>query len=164
MLIKIVLLSFLAKTCSFHGGIKYLFADVDLHTTAVCQIVNSSWCVEVFYLEEDTSSYEGVGYIFRCFSPNYTPRFNSSNTFYGDGFFNGNLEIVVGYRHNCTSDGSIREYVALQEDVSVYAGEQKIEKITILNDEGEVGSNWNKDYFKGLKIIHWKTSLSITLE
>ncbi|CAI5447310.1 unnamed protein product [Caenorhabditis angaria] len=103
-----------------------------MKTIANCQAVfpKVTWCAFIFHLEENfelsiTSkwkSYNELGISdFKCFKgPDEIEHFTIDSKRSRKGLFPSNFKIVVGIRHNCTGDGTIREVIAGVKHVSEY--------------------------------------------
>ncbi|CAI5447325.1 unnamed protein product [Caenorhabditis angaria] len=121
--------------------------------------LKGTWCIQVWGLEDDigifSSNYDELGKTERICQPfsktELALHFEGGDTHdYG-----GSFEVVVGYRHNCTVDGGIKEFVSKIHDLpgDMYRP-QVVSGNALLDDHGtpKADGKWTSRKFMGYEI------------
>ncbi|CAI5447258.1 unnamed protein product [Caenorhabditis angaria] len=126
--------------------------DILLQTDAMCGL-NTHWCAIEFVLEHDKgigklANYDLVKIFKRKCSDlkhiNFAYRFNLKD---GDGYISENrsYELHIGFRHNCTKDGAIYDYIASKESPTF--SQKKLDISYISNVQGQ-GAEYERNRYK----------------
>ncbi|CAI5447324.1 unnamed protein product [Caenorhabditis angaria] len=89
-----------------------------INVQVTCKI-DDVWCVQILVLELDFDDYDGLKDTGpRCYRGAAAPKYTLEASDTSD--IGAEYEIVVGYRHNCTDNGAMREFNTGVYDVSEY--------------------------------------------